>query len=210
MGLIDTIILVGLLIFVLIGFVKGFIQSIGSIIGFFVAIFVAGHYYLSAGAYIQNLIGPTVAYALPLSRIAGFFFVFFIVKLLFGIIVKMVDSGFRVLSIIPLAKTANRVGGAVVGLVEGVLVLAGAVYLFGIYPLSAEIALKLRESRFAPKIVVLSGIITPFLPDVTKLTPSVFDAGATFTFPTPAAVNSALQKGGVPVMVPSPAAPKTK
>lgn len=201
MGLIDTSIIVALLVFVLIGFVKGFIQSIGSIIGFFVSVFVAGYFYLGVASYLQNLIGPGAAYALPLSRIVGFVFVFFVVKLLFGLLVKMVDSGFRVLSIIPLAKTANRLGGSIVGLVEGVLVVSALVYFFGIYPLSPEIATKLKESQFAPKIVILSGIVMPLLPDVTKLAPSVFDAGTTFSFPIPPALDS-LQKEGVPSSVP--------
>lgn len=64
----------------------------------------------------------------PIAAIIGFIFIFLFVIKLLGLIVALLNTMFRIVSLIPLVGPANRLIGAVVGIAEGALIILLVVY----------------------------------------------------------------------------------
>jgi len=175
MNTIDLVIVVSLAIFGLIGFARGFIKEVGSLVGYFVSVWVAAHFYISVAGILRPFfvtwpIGGDLA-----SYVAAFIGLFFITQLSVGIIVGLLDFAFKIISIVPFLKTINRSGGAVVGLIEGVLIVSVVVFMMGKYPFSPDLSQKMKTSALAPTVENIGAVMAPFFPDTTKLMPSIFD-----------------------------------
>ncbi len=164
----DFAIIVILAAFFLIGLVRGFIVQIGFIVGFFVALWVANGYH----SYIATLLKPSLdqwpLIAGPASIVVGYILLFWVSQFLFGVLIKLFDLFLRRITIAKFLNMTNRLGGAAVGVVEGILFLAAIIFLATSLPLSTEWRKAFDTSFFAPKIKNVSVILTPFLPDMPQ------------------------------------------
>jgi len=113
------IILIGIIIvFVVSGFVFGLIQGIGAIIGLAVGFWAAINYFGGLGDVLTPIfLGHSVW-----AHIIAFILIFILANRLVGLVFWLIDRAFKIISIIPFLKSVNRLGGAVLGLIEGILV----------------------------------------------------------------------------------------
>ena len=117
-----------LLIFFLLGFIgagfkDGFIHTFGRFVG---AIFG----FLAARSFAIRIAG-IVGFFVPSgwASLASFVVVFVIVTRLTGFVFKLADSAFKILTIIPFLKTIDKLLGAILGIVEGIVVMGGIIFL---------------------------------------------------------------------------------
>ena len=171
MNYIDAIILGVLALFTVFGLLNGLIKQAGSLLGFFVGVWAATHYYTLAMPFIQPLFTQWPLIADPLARVVSFFVMMYLSSFLFRFLVALVDKIFNVVAIIPLLKTANRLGGAGLGLLEGLLIVSASLFIIFHVPLTAELTKSLNESTMAPAMEKISIVLTPLLPKMDSFLP---------------------------------------
>lgn len=163
MILFDVIILLILAGFVFYGLFFGLIRTIGSLAGFAIGLLLAIHYYVPVFEWAKNLFfGNPIA-----GKIICFFVIFTLVNRLvsFGFII--LNRAFDLLSIIPFLKTINRLGGALLGFLEGGLILGIILFtLSNNHLLSGFFNHYLGSSQFTPFLIKFSQTITPLWPQV--------------------------------------------
>lgn len=159
----DLIILGIICAFALAGFFFGFIQTLGSLAGSLIAIYVAnilsapvtaifGHYFGGGG----------------FARVAVFSILVLLISKLIGILFWLLGKGFHFLSWIPLAKTVNRMLGAVLGMFEGIAAVA-AVLFFALHYLPHDaLRTSIEHSAVASFLVSLIALLTFLFPQAMK------------------------------------------
>lgn len=178
---IDIIIVVILCVFFVIGFTRGLIKQFGSIVGYFVAMWAASHYYMPVAEYIKKgLSGWQPFLAGPLSILVGFLGAYIIAYFLWHLLINFIDGMFRLFSIVPFLNMTNRLGGAAIGLVEGILILSAVTYVMLTFPLSQEWIAQAKESRVVPIFKEVANFVKPFLPQLTSGASSLLNTPAPF------------------------------
>lgn len=160
MTIIDIIILIILAGFIFYGLFFGLIRTLGSLIGLVAGLWLTIIFYLTVFGWVKNLFfGHELA-----GKIIVFIMLFTLLNRLIGFIFALIDQTFNLLSIIPFLKTFNRLAGAVLGFVEGGLIL-GLILLF-----ISETALagRLDASKIAPFLISFAKAVTSLLPGVLE------------------------------------------
>lgn len=120
-GFVDIILIAIVIIFILVGWSYGFIQSLGNLIGLVLGVIIGGHLIV----YLQNqfsvLSQPVVAIAIFIALAAA-------ISWLIGWLFKLLDKLYKILSIIPFLKPINKLAGAILGLIEGGLLVIAIAY----------------------------------------------------------------------------------
>ena len=168
MSILDFILLIILFGFTFAGFWFGLIHSIGALVGTVAGVIVAGNYFVWLGSIIQ----PILMHNENLAKIIAFILLFLIVNRLVGFIFWIIGKVFNVLTVLPFLKTINRLSGAVLGLVEGILVLGIVLVMIGKFPFSSYIIPTMDTSQVAKFLVNAGKILMPLLPDVIEYTKS--------------------------------------
>ncbi|MFA5185488.1 MAG: CvpA family protein [Patescibacteria group bacterium] len=116
------------LAFILLGFVgmglkDGFVYTLGRFIGAILG-------FLAARAWSIYLVG-ILGLFMPAgwAQLIAFILIFVLITRLFGIAFKLVDGVFEIIKILPFLKSIDKFLGAFLGLVEGVIVMGGVIYL---------------------------------------------------------------------------------
>lgn len=170
MTIFDAVLLIILAGFVFYGIFFGLIKTIGNIAGVIVGAFVAGHFYLSAYYWAEDLF---FGYE-NLGKVISFIVLFTIVNRVVGLVFALIDKSFHLISIIPFLKTINRLGGAVLGFVMGALIVGLILYVASRYAIVGYFAGDmLAASKIAPFLVKFAGVLTPLLPEMLKKLGSV-------------------------------------
>lgn len=164
MTILDVVLLLLLFGFVFFGFWVGLIHALGGLVGAIVGAVVASRLFEPVVQQWGYLFGGNQ----NLARIVIFLIIFIIVNRLVGLAFWLLEKMFNVIAIIPFLKTINRLGGAIFGLIEGVLVIGVTIYVASRFPLGATFTEGLQGSSVAKKLVELSGFITPLLPVFLK------------------------------------------
>jgi len=153
-----------MLLFLLWGAKKGFLQAVGSIIGLVVATIVAGQFY----EWLANFLGGS-----NLSVFIAFIILFSIVLKVVGLVFWGMGKVFQLISIVPFLQTFDRMFGAVLGLVSGILSLAVIVYFVNKFPFNDWVIDQLKDSVVAPVLLMVSYIFLPLLPEALKKVKSI-------------------------------------
>lgn len=167
MHFLDVAILLIIGSFLVIGFARGLIRQVGFIIGFIVSLALARQYYDDVAFYLKPSLEQWSLIAEPLAAAAGFFIVYILVGIMFHILIRVLDALVNFFGFIPFLKSTNRFGGALVGLIEGVLLLSALLYVVSIIPID-KLQENMKQSRFAPLMVKVAGILKPLLPDFSS------------------------------------------
>jgi membrane protein required for colicin V production len=170
MTIFDVILLIAISGFVFFGLFFGLIHTLGSLVGLVAGTWLAGHYYETVAESTKFMFGSQ----LNLSRIIIFIIIFTIANRLIGFLFYLIDKVFKIISIIPFLKTINRLLGAILGLVEGLLAVGLFLYVAAKYPISPWFTGVLEQSQVAPALAEVSKILTPLLPDALKQLQSIF------------------------------------
>lgn len=161
MSIFDTILLVFLAGFVFYGFFFGLVRTIGSIAGVVAGFVVASRYYLMAYAWAGNLFfGYEKA-----GKVVCFVLLFTLANRLVGFAFALLDSALGVISIIPFVKTINRLSGAALGFIEGVITLGLVFYYIQRFGILSGFVEKLSVgSKILPFSIDFLNSLLPFLP----------------------------------------------
>jgi uncharacterized membrane protein required for colicin V production len=158
MSIFDIILLVILAGFIFYGLFFGLIRTLGSLVGVAVGLWLTFVFYLSVFDWLKNLfLGHET-----LGKIITFIVLFTLINRLIGFIFAILDRTFDLLSIIPFLKTINRLAGAILGFVEGGLILG--LILLGISYTSY--GSWLTYSQVAPSLIKFAKVILPLVPEV--------------------------------------------
>ncbi len=157
----DLIIILFLAAFFVYGWKSGLISVVGRIAGIFIGAFIAGQYYTDMASYFAQIsFGSEM-----LQNAIGFIVLFGISSQLIGLIFYSLDKVFNAVAIIPGLKSINRLGGGILGLVEGVLVISVVLYIAYLFPFSEMLDEFIVGSTVAHFFIGVSNIIAPFIPD---------------------------------------------
>ncbi len=168
MTLFDVILLFLLAGFVILGIKAGFIQTFGSVLGAFGGAFIAGLSYEFLAKWLV-----IIWHNENLMKIFSFIFIFILVNRLIGFIFYVIDKAFRLFSVIPFLKTANKLLGGVMGFVEGLLVIGLSLYILSRFPISDWFTGVLQDSLFATWFVGASVLLQMVLPEMLRQLKSV-------------------------------------
>lgn len=160
----DLILLLILLGFVWFGFWNGLIQTIGGIISVILAVFIASRWYETIALKILPFLGDN----LNLSRLLGFIAVFILARFVVFILFKILNKLFDVLSFIPFLKTINRLAGAVLGFVEGGLIIGLVLYFSLKFPLGESWSGLVNGSKVASPLISFGKVLLPLVPQALK------------------------------------------
>ena len=86
----------------------------------------------------------------------------------------IINKVFNLVSIIPFTKSLNRILGALLGLIEGVLVLGVIIYFVSRFVTSEWFISVLASSKVAVLLVDIASVLTPLLPALLRQLQSVF------------------------------------
>lgn len=165
MTIFDLALILILFIFVATGYRLGFIHTLGALLGTVAGVLLASHYYPQVSAkLIKFFLGdPTTA------KIVSFLVIFVVTNRLVGLVFWIIDKIFKLLHFIPFLGLINHIGGAVLGLAEGVIVLGVTLYfsgkIAGFVPWFAD---AMKQSELARELVNYSKLLIPLLPEAVR------------------------------------------
>lgn len=166
MSFVDIILLIILGGFVLFGFWFGVIHTLGALLGTVAGAYIAGHNFSSVASFIQGHIGGS----LPVWKVVAFLIIFTVIDRLVGFVFYIIEKIFHIFTVIPFLKTINRLAGAILGLVEGVLVIGLTLHIAGVVPLAGWFAGRVLEpSSVARYMLGVARVLLPFLPEALRV-----------------------------------------
>ncbi len=157
MTLFDLILALAVFAFVLAGLWFGLIQALGALVGMVASVLIAGHY-AAAGTFGTS----------NLARVLTFVIVVILVNRLIGLVFWIIQKIFRIVAVIPFLKTFNALLGGVLGFVEGILVVGGALYVAARYPVWSGFAKMLADSKIGLWLLHAFGFFAPLLPEAIR------------------------------------------
>lgn len=169
MTITDIILLLTLAGFAFTGFWFGFIHMLGSFVSIVVAAVVSGKYFDFVAAKLSFLFGGYN----NLGRVVAFILLFLLVTRLVGFVFWVIDKLFHILAFLPFMKTLNRLGGAALGAVEGLILTSLSLYLMVRYPLSDTVTSAISNSVVVDYLLDIANKVAPLLPDVVQKAKSV-------------------------------------
>lgn len=165
MTLFDLILILIVFAFTLGGFWFGLIRTLGALIGVILGAIVAGFFTTTVVDYFFTDPGNGV-------YILSFFILFGLTQKIVHIAVVILDKFFKVVSIIPFLKSINRLAGALLGFIEGSLVVGLALYLLARFPVNF-IQQMLLDAQYASFFLAFGKIIAPLLPEMIRMLPHI-------------------------------------
>lgn len=157
----DVILIVILAIFVIGGFVLGLIQAIGALVGLVFGAWVAANSYLP----VADWLTPIILGHSGTAKVIAFTVIFILVNRLVGLLFWLINKAFNLISIIPFLKSINRLGGVILGLIEGVLVLGLIIFVIAKFaPDISWLADNLNQSKVAHWLVLATQFLTNLIP----------------------------------------------
>lgn len=146
------------------GFATGLIQAIGSLIGVLVGTTVATRAYDDVASLALPLFGGNQIAA----AVTSFILIFLFTSRLVGLVVHLVDKAYKFLAIFPGLKMLNRIGGFVLGIVEGAFVVGVVLTLVTRLPLSESTQTTLHASFWLQTFLAIGGWLLPLFPEALE------------------------------------------
>jgi len=159
MVMLDYILLAIVLILGLFGFKKGFLETLGSLVGIVVATVVASRFYPNVAGWFgdsnfTNIIAFLVIFSLTVK----------LVSLLFWVLGKL----FQVITVLPFISHFDKLLGLILGLVEGILILAVVLNFFLKFPLNEWMITQMGASVVAGVLLKIGFVFIPLFPEALK------------------------------------------
>lgn len=160
--IIDLALLLVVFLFISFGFFLGFISMIGSLLGLIIGAWAASRYSNDLGDWLAKFLlgSDTVANIIAYLLIFGF------VNRLISFGFWFINKVYKLVTIIPLTKTLNRVLGGLLGFVEAVIILEIALYVTLQFNFSLWLAEQLATSSIVVWLISISNWFVPFLPEI--------------------------------------------
>lgn len=169
MTVLDWVILGYLGLSILNGLKAGLVQMVGSFVGLILGVILARQWYEPVGGWLGGLVFTNELVA----NVVGFFLVLVVVTRATGLAFFVIDKVVKIVSIIPGIAAFNRLGGAVLGLIEGLLLVGATLWVATRFNVSDAWAAGLSSSQLTPLLTGLSQVFAPLFPEVLKAAQSV-------------------------------------
>jgi membrane protein required for colicin V production len=157
----DGVILVAFLGFCWFGFWRGLIETAGSILGIFIGVILASRWYDDLVAFFgfRDNLGV---------KIAAFIILLIVISKLAGALARLISKTFGAVAILPGLMFLNRLGGLILGAVEGALVLG--IILNFIKTVSEATALSgsFANSELVSFFIIFSSWLVPLFPEAVR------------------------------------------
>lgn len=164
MGIFDFILILILAGFVLFGLFFGIVHSAGALLGVVIGAFLASHIYEPFAHMFAFFFGDN----LNLSRIVVFTVIFIVVNRLVGFGFFVLEKFYQILQRIPYLRTIDKLGGAILGFIEGSLVLGMILFVTIRFPWNDFVAVQLIDSTLTPVFVGVAQVLIPLIPKVLQ------------------------------------------
>jgi uncharacterized membrane protein required for colicin V production len=145
------------------GYSTGLIQSAGSLVGLLLGTTLAGRWYVAFTGFLNQFVGGQE----KLAKVLAYALIVLIVARLFGIALALFLKVFKIFSIVPGLKGIDKLGGTLVGFIEGSLLL-GLAYGVALNLFGADFQKSLDVSKLAPFVQQVGGVLLPLLPEALK------------------------------------------
>lgn len=155
MNWLDLVIVAVVLLYLLGGANRGTVRSILSLTGFLAGVYLASHLYQPISSVLRMMIGDTTW-----AEFAAFVVVFFIVSGLAAWIGSLAGKHLR----LPKKSALDKLVGAVLGLIEGVLVTQLFVILFVKFPIFELVTAAIQKSMIADLYLRHPDVLQALLP----------------------------------------------
>ena len=166
MSFVDIVLLIILGGFTLFGLWFGAIHTFGALLGTIAGAFVAGHKFAVIALFFQEKFGGS----LPVWKVVAFLLIFTIINRLIGLLFYILEKIFHLLAIIPFLKTINRLAGAILGLIEGALIIGLTLHIAGVIPLASWFTAKiLIPSEVAQYLLGTARVLLPLIPETLRV-----------------------------------------
>ena len=165
----DLILILTIAGFAFTGFWFGLIHMVGSFVSIVVAALVSGKYFDFVAVKLSFLFGGNE----NLGRVITFILIFLFVTRIMGLIFWLINKAFNLVAMLPFVKSANRLGGAILGILEGIILTSLALYLAVRYPLGETITNALSTSKVVEYLLDVASTVAPLLPEVVQTVQSV-------------------------------------
>lgn len=163
--ILDLVLILIIFVFIAFGFVLGLISAIGSIVGIVLGTWLAGMFYQPLAEWLTPIfLGHSVS-----ASIIAFILIFTLVNRVTGLVFWMLNKIFNLISFIPFTKSLNRILGAVLGFIEGVLAIGIVLYFISRLPITEWFSEVILNSFIAQFFIKTSSFLAPLLPDVIKV-----------------------------------------
>jgi len=159
MVILDYILLGIIVILGVLGLRRGLIQSVGSILGIIIATLVASRFYTMVAEWFGGS---------NLTNLLTFIVIFSITVKLVGIIFWLLGKIFKVVTVLPIISHFDRFFGLILGVVEGLLILAVILNFLLKYPFNYWIITQMSGSVVAKVLLKIGFIFIPLFPDALK------------------------------------------
>ncbi len=163
----DIALLVLLFGFTWAGFWYGIIQTLGGIVGVIAGAVIAGRFAPTAGSWISGLGNA------QFTQWVAFVIIFVVVNRAVAIATGVIGKVLNVTKLVPGVAAANRLGGALVGLVEGALTIGLLIALAERLQVSQPLLNLLDDSVIANILSSIGSSLMPLLPEAIKGAQSV-------------------------------------
>jgi len=167
MNWLDIVLLVIILFFVFRGFKAGLVGAIGALLGVIVGVWAGTNFMNEVASWLTSFFNFNNQ---SLANILAFVLIFIVVNIIFSIAVWIINSIFHV---IPLINFTNKLMGALIGFVGGVLFISILVYLLSLFAFSQNIADVVQGSQLAGVAMKISVILKPLIPEAIKSLKSI-------------------------------------
>lgn len=165
MTIFDLILLIILSGFTLFGFWFGLVHTLGALAGVLVGATVASRYYVFVADFVHNITGGSE----NAVKVLSFIVLFILINRLVGFVFYLLDEAFGIVKIIPFLSGINRLLGAVIGFIEGALIIGMSLYFASIHPFSLWLSeMILEKSEVAKYFLGVAAILLPLIPDAVK------------------------------------------
>lgn len=168
MTLFDLILILIVFGFGWFGFWFGLIHAVGGLIGLILGSAVASRYYDNLASKVVFIFNGNV----NLANIVSFLVIYIIGNRLVGFVFYIFDKILKPIINLPFLKAINRVGGGIIGLIEGVLTVGLFLYFISRFPLPWMASL-IEQSKIAWYFVKMANLLLPLLPEVLKKVESI-------------------------------------
>ena len=167
MTIVDIILIVLLVILVLAGFWIGLVRTLGHLAAFIGGLLVAFNFYSQLAGWLQGLIGGNLLIYKTISLIVLFGAANRLIVFIFWLIEKII--------IVPFLSIINRLIGALVAFLGGVLLLGLILHFLLALPVINQLfTAPIGASRAAQILLGAAGLILPLLPAALRQIPALF------------------------------------
>lgn len=125
MIIVDIILIIILAAFVMSGMRYGFIQTLGNFVGSILGFMGAQAWSPWFGGVMSKILPVKIG----LAQVIAFIIIFIFIDRIVGILFKIADKLFKIVTMLPFISSINKLLGAILGLAEGIVLVGSSVYL---------------------------------------------------------------------------------